>query len=159
MAEQHEQRAERMFNAYNEQGPNPWKTFDGRDVPRWPDLTDQVRAKWVAAATAADVLEELPPESLTLAEDTSAEDEQLLRQFMAAGGHETLGQRVVNLIRARDELTAQMRVLRELRWGVRSLREVPPQLRAAFLSVEDAKAWASNNFPGRNEIADLKNES
>lgn len=45
--------AEHMFNAYNEQGPNPWKTFDGRDVPRWAELNDQVRAKWVAAAVRA----------------------------------------------------------------------------------------------------------
>jgi hypothetical protein len=45
--------AEQLFNAYNEQGPNPWKTFDGRDVPRWPDLTDQVREKWKAAALKA----------------------------------------------------------------------------------------------------------
>lgn len=42
--------AEAMFNAYNEQGPNPWKTFDGRDVPRWDQVSDQVRAKWIAAA-------------------------------------------------------------------------------------------------------------
>jgi hypothetical protein len=46
-------RAERMFNAYNEQGPNPWKTFDGRDVPRWNELNDQVRAKWISAAEAS----------------------------------------------------------------------------------------------------------
>lgn len=45
--------AEKMFNAYNEQGPNPWKTFDGRDVPRWDGLNDQVRAKWLAAAEAS----------------------------------------------------------------------------------------------------------
>jgi hypothetical protein len=42
-----------MFNAYNEQGPNPWKTFDGRDVPRWDAINDQVRAKWNAAADCA----------------------------------------------------------------------------------------------------------
>lgn len=44
--------AEQLFNAYNSQGPNPWKTFDGRDVPRWdsPTMTDQVRAKWEAVA-------------------------------------------------------------------------------------------------------------
>jgi hypothetical protein len=46
--------AERLFNAYNEQGPNPWKTFDGRDVPRWPDLSEQVREKWTAVAIEAD---------------------------------------------------------------------------------------------------------
>jgi hypothetical protein len=45
--------ARSMFDAYNEQGPNPWKTFDDRDVPRWDALNDQVRAKWVAAAIAA----------------------------------------------------------------------------------------------------------
>jgi hypothetical protein len=45
--------AEKMFNAYNEQGPNPWKTFDGRDVPRWDAINDQVRAKWNAAADCA----------------------------------------------------------------------------------------------------------
>lgn len=42
-----------MFAAYNEQGPNPWKTFDGRDVPGWGALNDQVRAKWLAAAQYA----------------------------------------------------------------------------------------------------------
>jgi hypothetical protein len=47
--------AEILFNAYNEQGPNPWKTFDGRDVPRWGELNDQVRGKWRAVATAAGV--------------------------------------------------------------------------------------------------------
>lgn len=45
--------AKKMFDAYNEQGPNPWKTWDGKDVPRWNDLSDQVRAKWTAAARAA----------------------------------------------------------------------------------------------------------
>lgn len=45
--------AEQLFNAYNEQDPNPWKTFDGRNVPRWKDLNDQVRGKWVAAAHKA----------------------------------------------------------------------------------------------------------
>lgn len=45
--------AEKFFNAYNEQGPNPWKTFDGRDVPRWDSLNDQVRAKWCAVAECA----------------------------------------------------------------------------------------------------------
>lgn len=48
-----DQVAQRLFEVYNEQGPNPWKTFDGREVPRWPELTDQVRAKWRAAAEEA----------------------------------------------------------------------------------------------------------
>lgn len=42
--------ARAAFNAYNETGPTPWVTFDGRPVPRWPDLNDAVRAKWVEAA-------------------------------------------------------------------------------------------------------------
>lgn len=45
---------EQLFNIYNEQGPNPWKTFDGRDVPRWDAVSDQVRAKWNAVAAAQD---------------------------------------------------------------------------------------------------------
>lgn len=39
-----------MFNAYNERGG--WKTFDGRPVPKWEDLGDEVQARWVAAAGA-----------------------------------------------------------------------------------------------------------
>lgn len=45
--------AEELFNAYNEEGPHPWKTFDGRDVPRWHAINDAVRAKWTAAARRA----------------------------------------------------------------------------------------------------------
>jgi hypothetical protein len=45
--------AQKMFEAYNEHGPNPWKTFDGRAVPRWQELNDQVRDKWIAAAEEA----------------------------------------------------------------------------------------------------------
>lgn len=41
-----------LFNIYNGQGPNPWKTFDGRDVPQWENTSDQVRAKWEAVAAA-----------------------------------------------------------------------------------------------------------
>lgn len=49
-----------FFNAYNDQGPNPWKTFDGRIVPPWDRLSDQVRAKWTAVATSARTMFELP---------------------------------------------------------------------------------------------------
>jgi hypothetical protein len=49
----HTELAEAMFNAYNEHGHSRWKTFDGRDVPRWKELNDQVRGKWIAAAEAA----------------------------------------------------------------------------------------------------------
>lgn len=43
---------EQLFNVYNEQGPKPWKTWNGHDVPRWADTSDQVRAKWNAVAAA-----------------------------------------------------------------------------------------------------------
>lgn len=41
---------ETAFRAYNAAGPNPWKTFDGRDVPQWHEVTEDVRTKWIAAA-------------------------------------------------------------------------------------------------------------
>ncbi len=51
------------FEAYNAAGANPGKTFDGREVPTWEALTDDVREKWQAGAsecfkrlaTAADI--------------------------------------------------------------------------------------------------------
>ena len=45
-----EQVARAMFDAYNAEGPNPNKTWDGKDVPPWEALNDQVRGKWKAAA-------------------------------------------------------------------------------------------------------------
>lgn len=48
-----EQIARRMYQAYNDQGPNPWRTFDGRTVPTWDEINDQVRGKWGAAAKEA----------------------------------------------------------------------------------------------------------
>jgi hypothetical protein len=45
-----EHKAERIFNAYNAAGANPGKTWDGKPVPTWAGLNDDVRAKWVAAA-------------------------------------------------------------------------------------------------------------
>lgn len=45
-----EDRAVRMFNAYNAAGPNPGKTYDGRDVPPWEECGPQVQTKWLAAA-------------------------------------------------------------------------------------------------------------
>ena len=40
--------AEDMFNAYGEHCG--WKTFDGRDMPRWDGINDAVRSHWVAVA-------------------------------------------------------------------------------------------------------------
>lgn len=74
-----EQAAEVMFNAYNEESPNPWKTFDGRDVPRWPDLSDQVRAKWCAAARAF-----LPPDAAHL-ETLQGQVDTLMKALRAVG--------------------------------------------------------------------------
>ena len=46
--------AEEMFNAYGEHCG--WKTFDGRDMPRWADITALVQSHWEAAALAATAL-------------------------------------------------------------------------------------------------------
>lgn len=54
-------RAEQLFNTYNAQGPNPWKTFDGREVPRWEQCGAQVQGKWIAVALAARVREHDSP--------------------------------------------------------------------------------------------------
>lgn len=48
--------AKLMFEAYNHEGPNPGKTWDGRDVPPWDKCGDQVQAKWRAAARKARAL-------------------------------------------------------------------------------------------------------
>ena len=42
--------AELLFNAYNAAGPNPGKTHDGKDVPLFSALGEQVTAKWCAVA-------------------------------------------------------------------------------------------------------------
>lgn len=42
-----------MYTAYNNQEPNPWRTWDGKQVPKWEGLNDQVRGKWEAAARCA----------------------------------------------------------------------------------------------------------
>ena len=44
--------ARRAFDAYNNAGANPGKTFDGRPVPAWENLNDDVREKWCAAVAA-----------------------------------------------------------------------------------------------------------
>jgi hypothetical protein len=45
-----------LFDAYNAAGSNPGVTFDGRPVPTWDLLNDDVRAKWDAAADRANNL-------------------------------------------------------------------------------------------------------
>ncbi len=49
-SEEVEQWAKAMFDAYNAEGPNPGKTFDGRSVPPWEQCGPQVQGKWRAAA-------------------------------------------------------------------------------------------------------------
>lgn len=44
------------FEAYNAGGDNPGHTFDGRPVPKWEELTDDVRLKWSYAARRASSL-------------------------------------------------------------------------------------------------------
>lgn len=51
--------AKHLFDTYNGSGKRRWETFDGRPVPPWEDLSEDVRAKWVNAATEA--LELLAP--------------------------------------------------------------------------------------------------
>lgn len=46
-----EARAKAAFEAYSAEVGG--KTWDGKPIPTWEALTDQVRAGWVAAATAA----------------------------------------------------------------------------------------------------------
>lgn len=41
------------FEAYNNAGANPGKTHDGKPVPAWHDLGENVRTKWAAAELAA----------------------------------------------------------------------------------------------------------
>lgn len=50
-----ERAAQAAFARYNETvlpGQTPWKTWDGKDVPRWEGLNDSVRAKWRASVEA-----------------------------------------------------------------------------------------------------------
>lgn len=41
--------ARAAFNSYNRNGPNPFKTFDGRPVPPWEEIGPSVQGKWIAA--------------------------------------------------------------------------------------------------------------
>ncbi len=46
--------AKLMFEAYNNDGPNKGKTWDGKPVPPWSECGPSVQHKWIAAAYAAD---------------------------------------------------------------------------------------------------------
>jgi hypothetical protein len=47
---EHRALAEELFNAYNGEGPNPWKTWNGAPVPPWHACGEQVQGKWIAVA-------------------------------------------------------------------------------------------------------------
>lgn len=58
--------AEQLFDAYNAAGPNPGKTWDGKDVPPFDACGEQVQAKWCAVAVYAMAVfgvDETPPEA------------------------------------------------------------------------------------------------
>lgn len=69
------------FETYNQTGETPWKTFDGRDVPRWAALNDAVRAKWVAAVKAIMIDERRRKEEAVSA---AADAQRACDQAMAA---------------------------------------------------------------------------
>ncbi len=87
-------KARRMFAAYNAEGPNPNKTWDGKDVPPWEGLNDQVRGKWIAAAKAIVVMVVLLPAlafaQTVLTDSTTATApsmfSKLVDQFVTPGG-------------------------------------------------------------------------
>ena len=45
--------AETLYGKYNDTGPNRWRTFDGRQVPNFDAVGDQVQAKWCAVSATA----------------------------------------------------------------------------------------------------------
>jgi hypothetical protein len=49
----HKVPGQQSFEAYNNAGANPGTAWDGKDVPLWNDLPDNVQAKWAAAEKAA----------------------------------------------------------------------------------------------------------
>jgi hypothetical protein len=77
-----------MFEAYNAAGPNPNKTWDGKDVPAWDSLTgdsgEQVKAKWRAAAKVA-----LNPYGLPMHERIARTCHEANRAYCAALGDES----------------------------------------------------------------------
>jgi hypothetical protein len=70
------------FEAYNSHGANPGKTYDGKPVPTWKNLSDDVRAKWAAAELAAGRLRlgQFPPTA-------HIEDSHVFDAFKRARAH------------------------------------------------------------------------
>lgn len=130
-----EEVARTMFDAYNAQGPNPNKTWDGKDVPPWEALNDQVRGKWKAAASIA--LRHTPA---AIAEDAVVERNR-------AAWEETLKRNVAPLVeqiaaaekdaqehRARcDELTARLEAKQDKERAAQ-LDEIRRRFRASLVA-------------------------
>jgi hypothetical protein len=49
--------AARAFAVYRNAGDNPGRTWDGRHIPRWEELTDRMRDGWAAFTLAVDAVE------------------------------------------------------------------------------------------------------
>lgn len=77
--------AQRMFEAYNAAGPNPNKTWDGKDVPAWSEVGPQVTAKWRAAAAAGNTGGNMLTDTLEalLKEPTLGNQTEPLRQALS----------------------------------------------------------------------------
>ena len=73
------------FEAYNEAGANPGKTYDGKPVPTWENLSDDVRAKWAAAEKAAERvrMEQFPPVAHLAVDTTEAAFHRALVRYEA----------------------------------------------------------------------------
>lgn len=63
--------AQTAFEAYVEAVGG--KTYDGKDIPKWNDLTDSVRDAWAKASGA--VIEAYDPEGLVASEYDDEEDD------------------------------------------------------------------------------------
>lgn len=101
------------FEAYNSVGEKAWMTFDGRPVPRWPALNDEVREKWIAAVKFIVVDEqrrkmEAVSECETAVRHSNQDRQALLacRQQLAIAEREASDRanRIATLERALDDL-------------------------------------------------------
>ena len=85
------------FEAYNSVGEKPWMTFDGRPVPRWAALNDEVREKWTAAVKAV-VLDEQRRKMEAVSECETA-------LHLAARDKETIRHKLEEIIVLRQQLS------------------------------------------------------
>jgi predicted HAD superfamily Cof-like phosphohydrolase len=138
--------AEKLFDAYNDQPPNPWKTFDGRDVPRWPDLSEQVREKWRAVAQVCDTEKYQLELDRDQARDAYAGLHASYRSLLAARDENS-----TKIIELRDKLWAKdfqnsvdcfMRAMDQRIPSAPTLDDYPFELRARLI-LEEALEFAT----------------